>query len=91
MGEIQMHQMIARYGVAGADDENAAEENALNRVAGDPDVARLHVGIAVVHDDAEIAVGIALEIDVFVQTGIAATSPSWKPSRSKHLPSISSN
>ena len=72
MGEVDPPQMIAGHGVAGANHENAAEKNTINRVAGDADIARLHVGIAVVHDDAEVAVGIAFEIDVFVQAGIAA-------------------
>ena len=71
MREIQCSRWLPRDRVAGADDENAAEESAVNRVAGDSDVARLHVRIAVVHDDAEVAVRIA-RIDSCVEQVVAA-------------------
>ena len=38
----------------------------------DPDVARLHVRIAVVHDDAEVAVRIFLALCVFIDAGVSA-------------------
>jgi hypothetical protein len=70
--EVQVRKMIAAYRVAGTDDENAAEEKTVDGVVRDADVARLHVRIAVVHDDAEVAVRIAFELVVFVEAGVAA-------------------
>ena len=74
MREIQVQQMIAGDRVSRADNENPAEQRAIDGVAGNADVARLHVRIAVVHDDAEVAVRIipdAVGIDAGVSADLA--------------------
>lgn len=47
--------MVTGNGVAGADDEDAAEERSVDGVAGNTDIPRLHIRIAVVHDNAVVA------------------------------------
>src|ERR1019366_6405906 len=63
-------EMIAAHGVAGTDDEDTTEERAVERVIHNPDIARLHVRIAVIHNDAEVAVWVGGEFHVLIEAGV---------------------
>src|SRR5947207_606677 len=58
MRQVQPHQMIALYRVARPDDEDTAENDAIESVVHEPDIPRLHIGVAVVYHDSLIAIWI---------------------------------
>ena len=66
-----MEQVIAGNGVALADDENTTEQYTVDCIIYDADIARLHVRIGVVHDDAVVAIRVAFG-RFFVEACIAA-------------------
>src|SRR5437870_2177752 len=71
MRRVQADKPITRDLVPGSDHEDPSEQHSLDGVLHNPYVARLHVGIAVVHHDAVVAESVLLRGSP-VDAGIAA-------------------
>ena len=71
MRQVEIEEMVMSHAMTGSDDDEAAVEEAFQTVVPNQDVARFHLRVAVVHDDAVVAIRIDIA-RAMIDAGVTA-------------------